>query len=133
MPPRQIASSLHRDPAPLQLEQRRLQQPGAAVGAGARADQPRLRLGPGRPRRARARVSRLIGSRPAQSRRVARAIAELNLRHAVITSVDRDDLADGGRVVLVRDRVARVAVAELRARGVSPMRDVPSVVLRPVR
>jgi len=28
--------------------------------------------------------------------RVAEAIAELRLRHAVITSVDRDDLADGG-------------------------------------
>jgi lipoic acid synthetase len=28
--------------------------------------------------------------------RVAEAIAELKLRHAVITSVDRDDLADGG-------------------------------------
>lgn len=28
--------------------------------------------------------------------RVARAVADLNLRHAVITSVDRDDLSDGG-------------------------------------
>lgn len=28
--------------------------------------------------------------------RVARAVADLNLRHAVITSVDRDDLLDGG-------------------------------------
>lgn len=28
--------------------------------------------------------------------RVARAVGDLNLRHAVITSVDRDDLADGG-------------------------------------
>lgn len=31
--------------------------------------------------------------------RVAEAIAELQLRHAVITSVDRDDLADGGASV----------------------------------
>jgi lipoic acid synthetase len=31
--------------------------------------------------------------------RVAEAIAELKLRHAVITSVDRDDLADGGASV----------------------------------
>jgi lipoyl synthase len=31
--------------------------------------------------------------------RVAEAIAELRLRHAVITSVDRDDLADGGASV----------------------------------
>ena len=31
--------------------------------------------------------------------RVAEAIAELRLRHAVITSVDRDDLADGGAAI----------------------------------
>ena len=31
--------------------------------------------------------------------RVAAAIADLTLRHAVITSVDRDDLADGGAMV----------------------------------
>jgi len=31
--------------------------------------------------------------------RVAAAIADLRLRHAVITSVDRDDLADGGAMV----------------------------------
>jgi lipoic acid synthetase len=31
-----------------------------------------------------------------EPRRVAEAIADLKLRHAVITSVDRDDLADGG-------------------------------------
>ena len=31
--------------------------------------------------------------------RVAAAIADLKLRHAVITSVDRDDLADGGAMV----------------------------------
>jgi lipoic acid synthetase len=33
---------------------------------------------------------------PQEADRVARAIAELGLRHAVITSVTRDDLADGG-------------------------------------
>lgn len=33
---------------------------------------------------------------PAEPRRVARAVAELGLRHAVITSVTRDDLTDGG-------------------------------------
>ncbi len=32
----------------------------------------------------------------AEPARVAAAIADLKLRHAVITSVDRDDLADGG-------------------------------------
>ena len=33
---------------------------------------------------------------PNEPAKVAKAIAELNLRHAVITSVTRDDLADGG-------------------------------------
>ena len=33
---------------------------------------------------------------PQEADKVARAIAELGLRHAVITSVTRDDLADGG-------------------------------------
>ena len=31
--------------------------------------------------------------------RVAEAVAEMNLRHAVITSVDRDDVADGGSYI----------------------------------
>src|ERR1041385_4562645 len=31
--------------------------------------------------------------------RVAAAIADLNLKHAVITSVDRDDLSDGGAMI----------------------------------
>jgi len=33
---------------------------------------------------------------PEESNKVARAVAELQLRHAVITSVTRDDLTDGG-------------------------------------
>ena len=33
---------------------------------------------------------------PAEPDNVARAVAELGLKHVVITSVDRDDLADGG-------------------------------------
>lgn len=33
---------------------------------------------------------------PDEPMRVARAVREMNLRHAVITSVDRDDLPDGG-------------------------------------
>lgn len=36
---------------------------------------------------------------PAEPQRVVAAIAELGLRHAVITSVTRDDLADGGAAV----------------------------------
>lgn len=35
----------------------------------------------------------------AEPERVAQAVGELGLRHAVITSVDRDDLADGGASV----------------------------------
>ena len=34
-----------------------------------------------------------------EPRRVAAAIADLHLKHAVITSVDRDDLADGGAMI----------------------------------
>ncbi|MGH7870453.1 MAG: lipoyl synthase, partial [Candidatus Dormibacteraceae bacterium] len=34
--------------------------------------------------------------------RVAEAVAQLGLRHAVITSVDRDDLADGGSEIFAR-------------------------------
>ena len=47
----------------------------------------------------------------AEPERVADAIARMGLRHAVITSVDRDDLADGGAFIfaetirLTRDRV----------------------------
>ncbi len=33
---------------------------------------------------------------PDEPRRIARAVAELGLRHVVVTSVDRDDLPDGG-------------------------------------
>ena len=42
--------------------------------------------------------------------RVAAAIADLRLRHAVITSVDRDDLADGGAFIFAE------TVREIRAR-----------------
>ncbi|HEY6539243.1 MAG TPA: lipoyl synthase [Candidatus Dormibacteraeota bacterium] len=34
--------------------------------------------------------------------RVAEAVAEMGLQHAVITSVDRDDLADGGAAIFAR-------------------------------
>ena len=52
----------------------------------------------------------------AEPARVAAAIAELRLRHAVITSVDRDDLADGGASVFaelvrqIRQRDADVKI-----------------------
>jgi lipoic acid synthetase len=45
-----------------------------------------------------------------EPRRVAEAIARLNLRYAVITSVDRDDLADGGAFVFAETiRLTRAA------------------------
>ncbi len=42
---------------------------------------------------------RPAGLDPAEPERVARAVRDLGLRHAVITSVDRDDLADGGAAI----------------------------------
>jgi lipoic acid synthetase len=39
---------------------------------------------------------------PGEPERLALAVAELGLRHVVITSVDRDDLADGGALHFVR-------------------------------
>ncbi len=39
---------------------------------------------------------------PFEPARVAKAVAQLGLRHVVITSVDRDDLADGGAEHFVR-------------------------------
>jgi lipoic acid synthetase len=46
---------------------------------------------------------------PGEPRRVARAVAELGLGHVVITSVDRDDLPDGGAGQFAR------CIEELRA------------------
>jgi len=54
-----------------------------------------------------------------EPRHVAEAVARLNLRHAVITSVDRDDLPDGGgehfaRVIAaIRERTPTCAVEVL--------------------
>jgi lipoic acid synthetase len=48
---------------------------------------------------------------PAEPERVANAIATMGLRHAVITSVDRDDVADGGASLFadtIRQTRARV-------------------------
>lgn len=56
---------------------------------------------------------------PGEARRVADAVARMGLRHAVITSVNRDDQPDGGASVfadtirLIRDRVPRCAVEVL--------------------
>jgi lipoic acid synthetase len=51
--------------------------------------------------------------------RVASAVAAMGLRHVVVTSVDRDDLRDGGAAMfartirLVRERVARCSIEVL--------------------
>ena len=51
--------------------------------------------------------------------RIAAAVAAMGLRHAVITSVDRDDLKDGGAAMfartirLIRERLARCTVEVL--------------------
>src|SRR4026209_2778015 len=42
---------------------------------------------------------RPAGLDPAEPARVADAIAAMALQHAVITSVDRDDLSDGGAMI----------------------------------
>ncbi len=48
---------------------------------------------------------------PAETEKVARAVAELGLRHAVITSVTRDDLADGGAAAFAAATAAIRAAA----------------------
>ena len=48
---------------------------------------------------------------PGEPERVARAVGELGLRHVVVTSVDRDDLADGGAEHFVRTIAALRALA----------------------
>jgi lipoic acid synthetase len=59
------------------------------------------------------------GVDPAEPRHVAEAVARLKLRHAVITSVDRDDLPDGGAgqfhdvIAAIRTRSASCAVEVL--------------------
>jgi lipoic acid synthetase len=52
-----------------------------------------------------------LGLDPGEPRRLAEAVAESGLRHVVITSVDRDDLADGGASQFVRciEQVRRLA------------------------
>ena len=65
---------------------------------------------------------------PEEPRRVAQAIASLGLAHAVITSVDRDDLADGGAAIFAATiRAARAARPECRLEVLIPIfRDWPS-------
>lgn len=59
---------------------------------------------------------------PDEPRRVAEAVAKLQLEHAVITCVTRDDLADGGAEHFVRTIVAirEQSSALLRSAGVPP-------------
>jgi lipoic acid synthetase len=56
-----------------------------------------------------------------EPRRVADAIRQLNLRYAVITSVDRDDLEDGGSFVFAETiRCTRAACPETRVEVLIP-------------
>src|SRR5262245_53931122 len=53
--------------------------------------------------------------------RVAAAIAELKLKHAVITSVDRDDLADGGALIFAETvREIRKLDAQVKVELLTP-------------
>ena len=55
---------------------------------------------------------------PHEPERVAEGVARLGLRHVVVTSVDRDDLPDGGAGALRRHRARHQAPrARLRRRG----------------
>jgi lipoic acid synthetase len=57
----------------------------------------------------------------AEPARVADAIERMALRHAVITSVDRDDLADGGAFIFAETiRLARERVPECRLEVLVP-------------
>jgi len=56
-----------------------------------------------------------------EPRRVATAIQKLNLRYAVITSVDRDDLEDGGAFIFAETiRLTREACAGIRIEVLIP-------------
>ena len=56
-----------------------------------------------------------------EPRRVAHAIQKLNLRYAVITSVDRDDLEDGGAFIFAETiRLTREACAGIRIEVLIP-------------
>src|SRR3990172_11870450 len=58
---------------------------------------------------------------PAEPTRVATAIAALNLNYVVITSVDRDDLADGGASIFAETiRETRTRAAPRPPRGAIP-------------
>ena len=63
------------------------------------------------------RASRTCGWIPREPANVARMAAEMKLRYVVITSVNRDDLADGGSRAFRRDRARGAAGAAGRARG----------------
>ena len=58
---------------------------------------------------------------PAEPARVADAIGAMALQHAVITSVDRDDLPDGGAMIFAETiRETRARVPELSHRSADP-------------
>ena len=56
-----------------------------------------------------------------EPRRVADSVAQMKLRHVVLTSVDRDDQPDGGAHIFANTiREIRAASARLHHRGVDP-------------
>ena len=61
------------------------------------------------------------GLDPDEPRRVAEAVAEMDLRHVVITSVDRDDLEDGGAMHFVHTiNAIRIAAPEATIEILTP-------------
>src|SRR5271154_803555 len=58
---------------------------------------------------------------PDEPRRIAEAVARLGLRHVVVTSVDRDDLPDGGAYHFAETaRAIKAAIAEARIEVLVP-------------
>jgi lipoyl synthase len=75
---------------------------------------------------------------PDEPRRIAMAVARLGLQHVVVTSVDRDDLSDGGAghfaatVEAIKQRVPATRVEVLVPDFKGHHRDVATVVRSPV-
>ncbi len=74
------------------------------------------------------------GVDPAEPRHVAEAVARLKIRHAVITSVDRDDLDDGGAqhfrdVILAIRRMSPDCAVEVLTPDFKNKNGAPEIVL----
>ena len=76
------------------------------------------------------------GVDPHEPRHVAEAVQRLGLRHAVITSVDRDDLPDGGAAHFreLYDSPARISCTSVSVAGLTAWRRIqPSTSRRRIR